>query len=186
MTVLLAGQQHPLVLTANIDEREKANARAHRETHQMISFLLPLDETTYPAVCYKRYSIYNKIIEKANIGLYCAEVNSFCNAMRFTQGLMLSGLSSPRLMAEELWTTSGLTCTQRYDVPQPITLSGASMCGKLNTFFPAAPVRRTYDFAMGWAQVWGTDPSRVFTLSWQAGIFTYAVTSVLFLELLFK
>ena len=29
------------------------------------------------------------------MSLYCVEVNSFCNAMRFTQGLMLSGLSSP-------------------------------------------------------------------------------------------
>lgn len=123
--------------------------------------------------------------------MYCAEVNSFCNAMRFTQGLMLSGLSSPKLravnaMAEELGTTWGLTCTQRNDVPQPMPLFGASMCGKLNMFFPTAPVRRTDNFAMGWAQVWGTDPSRVFTLLWQAGIFTYAVTSVLFLELLFK
>lgn len=95
-TVLLAGQQHPLILTANTDKREHTNARAHRATCWMICFLLPLDETTYPAVCYKRYRVYNKIIGKANVSLYCAEVNSFCNAMGFTQGLMLLGLSSPK------------------------------------------------------------------------------------------
>lgn len=177
MTVLLAGQQHPLILTANSDERKHTNVRAHRTTCWMICFLLPLDETTYPAVCYKRYRVCNKIIGKANVSLYCAEVNSFCNAMRFTQGLMLSGLSSPKevkgsvnTMTEGLWTAWGLTCTQRNDVPQPIPLSGASMCGKLNTFFPADPVRRTDEFAMGQAQVWGTDPSHVFTPLWQAGI----------------
>lgn len=110
MTVLLAGQQHPLMLTANTDERENVNARAHPVTRWMICFLLPLDETTYPAVCYKRYRVYNKTIGKANISLYCFEVNSFCNAMRFTQGLMLSGLSSPKevkgceMMTGELWT----------------------------------------------------------------------------------
>lgn len=96
MTVLLAEQQHPLILTANTDERESTNARAHRVTHWMICFLLPLDETTYPAVYYKRYRVYNKFIGKANVSLYCAEVKSFCNAMRFTQGLMLSGLRSPK------------------------------------------------------------------------------------------
>lgn len=96
MTVLLAEQQHPLILTANTDERENTNARAHQVICWMICFLLPLGETTYPAVCYKRYRVYNKIIGKANVSLYCAEVNSFCNAMRFTQGLMLSGLSSPK------------------------------------------------------------------------------------------
>lgn len=69
MTVLLAEQQHPLILTANTDERENTNARAHRVTCWMMCFLLPLDETTYPAVCYKRYRVFNKIIGKANVSL---------------------------------------------------------------------------------------------------------------------
>lgn len=127
--------------------------------------------------CCVLQKVYNKIIGKANVSLYCAEVNSFCNAMRFTQDLVLSGLRSPKevkgceqdgwravehlgpYLHSEKWCSTAHTTVWCFHVWEAEHI-----------FFSGAPLRRINDFAMGWAQVWGTDPSHVFTPLWQAGI----------------
>lgn len=180
VVVLLTGGQPPLVLAASAGERQTTKTRAHRVTHWCLSHdrlpsLLGQDHLPFRVVQNTEGLKQNNWKHKC--GFVLRRSKQFfatqwdLHGAWSCQGWGVPGqLRAVKTVTEELWTTWAVTCTHRNDVSQPIPLSGAYACGKLNTFCHTAPTRWADVFAMHWAPARGTDPSHVLTPLWQAWI----------------